>query len=77
MQIRKQLSRSLIKRALKPIPIIGTGAVIAFAAGTIRRKGMFKGSADVLLDLLPIVGLTKTVVEVFTGDLIPDKQARS
>jgi hypothetical protein len=64
----------LIRRFLKPIPIIGTGVVLGLAAGTIRRKGFFKGSADVALDLVPVVGLTKNVVEVFTGDLIPDKR---
>jgi hypothetical protein len=73
MELKKAMSRGLIRRALKPIPIIGAGAVLAFAAGTIRRKGFFKGGADVMLDLIPIVGLTKAIVEAFTGDLIPDK----
>jgi hypothetical protein len=74
MKPKRSIPRGVIRRALKPIPIIGTGAVVAFAAGTIRRKGFFKGGADVLLDLVPFVGLTKSVVEVFTGDLIPDKR---
>lgn len=73
MKLGKVISRGLIRRVLKPIPIIGTGVVLALTAGTIRRKGVFKGGADVLLDLTPVVGLTKNVVEVFTGDLIPDK----
>jgi hypothetical protein len=76
MKLKRSLSRGLIRRALKPIPIIGTGAVMALALGTIRRKGFFKGGADVLLDIVPVVGLTKSVVEVFTGDLIPDKRAK-
>jgi hypothetical protein len=73
MKLRKAISRGMIRRALKPIPIIGTGAVVALAVGTIRRKGFFKGGADLFLDLVPFVGLTKGVVEAFTGDLIPDK----
>jgi hypothetical protein len=76
MKPKKPISRGLIRRALKPIPIIGTGAVMALAIGTLRRKGFFKGGADVLLDLVPFVGLTKSVVEAFTGDLIPDKRNR-
>ena len=73
MKIKKALSHGILRRMLKPFPLIGAGLVLALAAGTIRRKGAFKGSADVLLDLIPVVGLTKGVVEVFTGDLIPDK----
>lgn len=65
----------MIRKALRPIPIIGTGAVLVLALGTIRRKGFLKGSADVMLDLIPVVGLTKGVVEAFTGDFIPDKRA--
>ena len=76
MKLKKSISRGLIRRALKPIPIIGSGVVAALALGTVRRKGFFKGGADVLLDLVPIVGLTKTVVEAFTGDLIPDKKEK-
>jgi hypothetical protein len=74
MKLRKSVSRGIIRRGLKHIPVIGAGAAVVLAAGTIRRKGFFKGGADVLLDIVPFVGLTKGVVEVFTGDLIPDKK---
>jgi len=75
--LRNALARKMVKRALKPIPLIGAGVIAALAIGTIRRKGALKGSADVALDLIPGVGLTKNVVEIFTGDLIPDKNAKS
>ncbi|HJQ70080.1 MAG TPA: hypothetical protein VKA70_13975 [Blastocatellia bacterium] len=75
--VRKIIARKLLKRAVKPIPLIGAGVVAALAISTIRRKGALKGSADVALDLIPGVGLTKSVVEIFTGDLIPDKKAKS
>lgn len=75
--LRKAMARNLLKRAVKPIPLIGAGVVAALAIGTIRRKGALKGSADVALDLIPGVGLTKCVVEIFTGDLIPDKKAKT
>ena len=75
--IRNAIARKMLKRAVKPIPLIGAGVVAALAFGTIRRKGALKGSADVALDLIPGVGLTKSVVEIFTGDLIPDKKAKS
>ena len=75
--IRRVIARKLLKRAVKPIPLIGASVVAALAISTIRRKGALKGSADVALDLIPGVGLTKNVVEIFTGDLIPDKKAKS
>jgi len=74
MKLKKAISREMIRKALRPIPIIGTGAVILLAMGTIRRKGLFKGSADVMLDLVPVVGVAKGVIEAFTSDFIPDKR---
>ncbi len=74
---RKMMARKLLKRAVKPIPLIGAGVVVALAVSTLRRKGALKGSADVALDLIPGVGLTKSVVEIFTGDLIPDKEVKT
>ena len=73
--IKRAIKRTLVRRVLRPIPIIGTGAVLALAVGTIRRKGAVKGSADVALDLIPVVGIAKSVVEAFTGDFIPDKKS--
>jgi uncharacterized membrane protein YjjP (DUF1212 family) len=75
--IRNAVAKRILKRAVKPLPLIGAGVIAALAYSTIRRKGTIKGSADVALDLIPGVGLTKTVVEMFTGDLIPDKKAKS
>ncbi|HVF88964.1 MAG TPA: hypothetical protein VNH22_02780 [Blastocatellia bacterium] len=72
--IKRAIKRTLTRRVLRPLPIIGTGAVVALALGTIRRKGGLRGTADVALDLIPIVGITKTVIEAFRGDFIPDKK---
>jgi hypothetical protein len=74
MKLKKAISRGMMRKVLRPIPIIGTGAVLLLAMGTIRRKGFLKGSADVMLDLVPVVGIAKGVVEAFTGDFIPDKR---
>lgn len=73
--IKRAIKRTLTRRVLRPIPIIGTGAVLALALGTIRRKGAVKGSADVALDLIPVVGITKSIIEAFRGDFIPDKKS--
>ncbi len=64
------------KRLVKPIPVIGTVFVLGLAGYELKKKGVMRGAAHVGLDLIPIVGTAKAVVELFTGDLIPDKEKR-
>ena len=66
----------LAKRLIKPIPIIGTLFAVGLAGYEIRKKGLLKGAVHVGLDVTPVVGTAKNVVEIFTGDLIPDKADR-
>jgi hypothetical protein len=63
----------IIKRIIKPIPIVGSLFAVGLAAYEIRRKGLVPGAIHVGLDATPIVGTTKNLIEIFTGDLIPDK----
>ena len=63
----------LAKRLLKPIPVVGTAVALSLAGYEIRRKGLRNGLIHVGLDLTPVVGTVKDVIELFTGDLIPDK----
>ncbi len=69
-------SLKLAKRLLKPIPIVGTVVALGLAGYEIRRKGLRNGLIHVGLDLTPIVGSVKDVIEFFTGDLIPDKDTK-
>ncbi|MGB8510273.1 MAG: hypothetical protein WCD76_17990 [Pyrinomonadaceae bacterium] len=64
----------LAKKLIKPIPIIGTAVVVGLAGYEVKKKGALRGALHVGLDLLPVVGTLKDVVEIFTGDLIPDKK---
>jgi len=64
----------LAKRLLRPIPFVGTAVVLSTAGHALRKKGKVRGAAHVGLDMIPFVGTAKTVVELFTGDLIPDKK---
>ena len=66
----------VLKRAVKLIPIAGTVFAIGLAGYEIKKKGLIPGVAHVGLDVIPVVGTTKNVIEIFTGDLIPDKKAR-
>jgi hypothetical protein len=64
------------KRLIKPIPIVGTVFAFGLAGYEIRRKGLLPGAVHVGLDVTPVVGTCKGVLELFTGDLIPDKSDR-
>ena len=64
----------LARRLVKPIPIIGTAVVLGFAGYEIKKKGWRNGLIHVGLDVTPVVGTVKDVIEIFTGDLIPDKK---
>jgi len=66
----------LAKRIIKPIPIVGTVFAFGLAGYEIKRKGLLPGAVHVGLDLTPFVGTAKGVLEIFTGDLIPDKVDR-
>jgi hypothetical protein len=67
---------SLVKRAIKPIPVIGSAFAVSLAGYEIKKKGLLRGVAHVGLDITPFVGTAKGIVEIFTGDLIPDKPSR-
>ncbi|HEY0722749.1 MAG TPA: hypothetical protein VGD41_01885 [Pyrinomonadaceae bacterium] len=64
------------KRIIKPIPIIGSVFAFGLAGYEIKKKGLIPGAVHVGLDVTPFVGTAKGVVEIFTGDLIPDKSER-
>ena len=64
----------IAKRLIKPIPVVGTAFVLGLAGYELKKKGVVRGAAHVGLDLIPVVGTAKAVVELFTGDLIPDKE---
>ena len=64
----------LAKRLIKPIPIVGTVMAISLAGYEVKKKGALRGALHVGLDIIPVVGTVKDVIEIFTGDLIPDKK---
>jgi hypothetical protein len=66
----------IAKRLIKPIPFVGTVFAISLAGYEIKKKGLLRGSLHVGLDATPIVGTAKGILELFTGDLIPDKEKR-
>ena len=63
----------LAKRVAKMLPFGGTVIVVGLVGDDIRKKGLLKGLVNSGLDAIPVVGLTKNAVELFTGDLIKDQ----
>ena len=76
--LRRRLLRAggwrLAKRIIKPIPVAGSVLVLALAGHEVRKKGLLRGAVHVGLDITPVVGTAKGLVELFTGDLIRDKE---
>lgn len=64
------------KKLLKAIPLIGPIFTVGFAGSDIKKKGLIPGAVHVGLDVTPVVGTAKSLLEIFTGDLIPDKAPR-
>lgn len=67
----------IAKRLIKPIPIVGSIFAFGLAGYEIKRKGLLPGAVHVGLDVTPFVGTAKGVLELFTGDLIPDKPPKA
>lgn len=67
---------SVAKRLAKSIPFVGPVVVIGLVGHDIKKKGVVKGIVNSGLDAIPVVGLAKNAVELFTGDFLPDKDQK-
>jgi hypothetical protein len=76
--LRRRMLRAggwrVAKRIIKPIPVVGTLMAVGLAGHEIRKKGLLRGVVHVGLDVTPVVGTAKGLLELFTGDLIPDRE---
>ncbi len=79
--VKRRIARAggwgLAKRLIKPIPIIGSIFALGLAGYEIKKKGLLPGVVHVGLDVTPVVGTAKNIVEIFTGDWIPDKHLKN
>jgi hypothetical protein len=74
--VKGRVGWAVVKKLLKAIPIIGPVFTVGFAGHDIKKKGLVPGAVHIGLDVTPVVGTAKNVVEIFTGDWIPDKAAK-
>jgi hypothetical protein len=74
--VKGRVGWAVIKKLIKAIPFIGPVFSVGSAGYEIKKKGLVPGAVHVGLDVTPVVGTAKNVVEIFTGDFIPDKTTR-
>ena len=75
--VKGRVGWEVVKKLLKAIPYIGPAFSVGFAGHEIKKKGLVPGAIHVGLDVTPVVGTAKNVVEIFTGDWIPDKPPKA
>ena len=63
------------KRLLKATPVVGTALAIGLVGYEIKKKARLPGAVHTGLASVPFVGTAKGVIELFTGDLIKDKES--
>lgn len=64
---------AIIWRVLKVLPVFGYVVILAGAPEVLRRKGYGLGLLAIALDILPVICLIKAGIEIFNGDIIPDR----
>jgi hypothetical protein len=75
--VKSRVGLAVVKKLLRAIPIIGPVFTVGFAGHDIKKKGIVPGAVHLCMDVTPVVGTAKNVVEIFTGDWIPDKTRKA
>lgn len=66
----------VVRRAARSVPFGGTVLAVVLVGTDVRKKGLLLGLINSGIDAIPIVGLAKNSIELFRGDLLPDKADR-
>jgi hypothetical protein len=65
----------IMRKVGKAMPVVGTAVVIGMTAYEVKKKGLLRGVVNTALDATPLLGSAKNIIEVFTGDWLPDKES--
>ena len=69
--------RRVMRKLLRSVPLLGGIVAVATVVRAVRRKGLFGGTLDTALDVIPFVSGAKNVMEIARGrDFIADRQRR-
>jgi hypothetical protein len=70
--------RRIMRKLLRSVPFLGGIVAAATVARAVRRKGLFRGTLDTALDVVPFVSGAKNVMEIARGrDFIADRKERA
>ena len=73
-QVMQYGQRRIARKMLRAVPFLGSLVALATLGMAIRRKGMWRGTADTALDFIPYVGGLKNSAEILRGrDFLRDK----
>lgn len=67
----------LLRKWGRRVPYIGIFFAVVFYVDECEAKGFAGGTTNTLLDAIPYFGFAKGIIELFTGDWIPDAPAGS
>jgi hypothetical protein len=67
-------SSRLVRKVGKALPVVGVAVTVGMVGYEVKKKGLLRGIVNTALDATPLVGTAKNVIEVFTGDWLPDKE---
>jgi hypothetical protein len=81
MKLATRVTRWGLARAAtrlgRSVPLAGAALVVAALGVEVKRKGLFGGVLETVLNATPFIGALKNAVEMVRGDFIPDKRVRS
>lgn len=67
--------RRVTRKLVRAVPILGAVIAAATLVRAMRRKGVFGGTVDTVLDFIPFVSGAKNAAEIVRGrDFIADKR---
>ncbi|HEX7087733.1 MAG TPA: hypothetical protein VF198_15340 [Vicinamibacterales bacterium] len=62
------------RRLARSVPFAGAIVALLLVRQHVRQKGLRNGVLNAGLDAIPFVGAAKNLLEMITGDLIPDRR---
>jgi hypothetical protein len=73
-QVMQYGQRRFTRKLFRAVPFLGAVVAGATLTRAMRRKGMWGGTMDTVLDFVPFVGAAKNTAEIVRGrDFFPDR----
>jgi hypothetical protein len=67
----------IMRKLFRSVPFLGGLVAVVTVTRAVRRKGLFGGTLDTALDVIPFLSGAKNVMEIARGrDFIADRQRR-